>query len=83
MILFSLYPSIIFSSNMSDTNQFYISIAILILFGLIASIIFSMFISKGLSSSVLSLKKTVEAVQNGDLNARFSSARFDEGFLFR
>ena len=73
-----IVPFDYFSSNMSDTNQFYISIAILILFGLIASIIFSMFISKGLSSSVLSLKKTVEAVQNGDLNARFSSARFDE-----
>jgi len=40
--------------------------------------VIAMLLSKGLSSSLLTLKKTVEAVHDGDMNARYISESKDE-----
>ena len=68
-----------FSGNeIVETQSFNITILLLFLIGFFTSIIFALLLSKGLSSSVLSLKKTVQAVYQGDLNARFKSTSHDE-----
>jgi two-component system sensor histidine kinase YesM len=54
------------------------TILLLFLIGFFTSIVFALLISKGLSSSVLSLKKTVQAVYQGDLHARFKAVGQDE-----
>ena len=60
------------------TNSFSFNIIALILIGLLTSIIFAVLLSKGLSASVLALKKTVQAVHDGDLSARYISDKNDE-----
>lgn len=60
------------------SESFNLNIIILILIGIITSIIFALLLSKGLSASVLSLKKTVQEVYEGNLNARFKSENNDE-----
>lgn len=61
-----------------EAHSFTLNVIILVLIGFATSILFAILLSKGLSSSVLSLKKTVQAVHDGDLSARYISDKNDE-----
>lgn len=77
--LIFIVPFDFYSGNeIIENKSFAISMLILMLIGFATSIIFAILLSKGLSSSLLSLKKTVQAVSEGNLDARFISDNSDE-----
>ena len=61
-----------------DNSSFFLPMLLIFIGVLLIAIVFVILLSKSLSSSLLSLKSTVQTVQNGNLNARFSSNKNDE-----
>jgi len=61
-----------------EAQDFRVSIIFIAIIGIVISIAISMVISKGLSSSILGLKKTMQAVHDGNLDARYTSGSNDE-----
>lgn len=72
-------PFDFYNQNILDTTRsFYISMIFVFLCALIIASVIALFLSKGLTSSILTLKSTVQAVHDGDLSARFKTNRNDE-----
>lgn len=59
-------------------KSFNTTILLLIIIGIVSAVFFALLLSKGLSSSLMTLKKTVQAVYKGNLYARYESANKDE-----
>ena len=60
------------------SESFKFILGIIVLIAIAMSIVFAFIFSKVLSKSILSLKKTVQAVYEGNLNARYKSEDHDE-----
>lgn len=64
--------------RIKETKDFAGSSILITIAGMAAAVLFSFLLSKDLSSSVLALKKLVQKVYDGDLNARFVPNNTDE-----
>lgn len=64
--------------KMEELKYFTRSSILIAIVGMAAVVLLALFLSKGLSSSVLTLKKVVQKVYEGDLSARFVPNNSDE-----